>query len=170
MFIRVFFAAGLLTFVGLGLWFLLAPPGEPEVTTGEVLERAERAGAESEQVRDSLRRQLVLSRYDLERAPAIVSGTVVNNTDYPFVNVQVGFRLYDADSTRIGTVRDTAPIVEAGDVWNFSISLPPEQTAARAENYELQGEPKAPLDPNARTGGTGGTPGAPPQNGAGQQP
>lgn len=152
--IKVFLTTGvvvLLGFIALGLWFLFAPGRELDQAAGDYPDRAEIADIENEEARDSLARKLVLSRYDLERGPAVVSGTVVNNTGRPFVNVQVGFRLFDAQGNRMGTVRDTASLVEPDDSWNFRIGLPPEQNAARVEHYDLRGEPKAPLGPNPRS-------------------
>lgn len=152
--VRVFFIIGvlvLLAVIGLGLWYFFAPRAELDRAAGDFPDRTEVSDIETPEVRDSLSRQLVLTRYDLERVPAAVSGSVVNNTGRPFVNVQVGFHLYDAQGNRIGTVRDTMPIIEADDFWNFQIGLRPEMNVARVEHFELQGTPKVPIGPDPRT-------------------
>jgi hypothetical protein len=141
----------LLAFVGLGLWFLFAPGQELDRAAGDHPDRAEVGNIENEEARDSLARKLVLNRYNLERAPAVVSGSVVNNTSRPFVNVQVGFRLLNARGDTVGTVRDTTPIVEADDSWPFRVNFAPDQTVARVEPYDLQGTPKVPLGPEAES-------------------
>ena len=163
--IRVFFITGvllLLAVIGLGLWYFFAPGREVDRAAGDAPRRTEVADIENEEARDSLARKLVLSQYDLERAPSVVSGSVVNNTGRPFVNVQVGFRLFDAQGNLVGTVRDTTPIVEADDSWHFRVGFQPGKSVARVEHYDLRGEPKAPLGPDARSvrrpeAGLGGT-------------
>lgn len=149
--VNVFFIIGviaLLGFVGLGLWYFFAPRAEVDTAAGDAPRRTAVADIENEEARDSLARKLVLSRYELQRVPAVVSGTVVNNTGRPFVNVQVGFHLFDASGSRVGAVRDTAPVVEADDSWIFRIGLPADQVVTRVEPEEVQGTPKAPLGPN----------------------
>jgi hypothetical protein len=152
--VNVFLVAGviaLLAFVGLGLWFFFAPGKELDRAAGAFPERTEVADIQDEEARDSLARKLVLTRYDLQQDPAVVSGSVLNNTGQPFVNVQVGFRLLDADGDSVSTVRDTTSIVEADDSWVFRISLPPGRRVTRVEATDLQGTPKAPLGPDARS-------------------
>lgn len=141
----------LLAFVGLGLWYLFAPGQEVDRAAGDSPDRAEVGNIENEEARDSLSRQLVLSRYNLESAPAVVSGSVVNNTSRPFVNVQVGFRLFDAQGDSVGAVRDTVPIIEADDSWAFRVGYSADQTVTRVEPYDLQGTPKVPLGPEAES-------------------
>ena len=153
--VNVFLITGvvvLLAFVGLGLWFFLAPGKELDRAAGAHPERTELGDIAAEEARDSLSRQLVLSTYDLQQDPPVVSGTVVNNTGRPFVNVQAGFRLIGAQGDSLGTVRDTTSIVEADDSWIFRISLPTDRRVTRVEPAGLQGTPKAPIGPDARSG------------------
>ena len=87
--------------------------------------------------------------YTLKPAGNVVEGSVMNNTDQPYVNVQVAFDLLSADSTRLATVRDTASEVGPGGSWYFRAAYPPDVSPTSARNTEVSGEQREVTDRQA---------------------
>jgi hypothetical protein len=113
--VQVFFVtAGIafLAIIGLGVFYLVGPR-EP-VTSGE-----QTVTAESGNRLEGMAEELVLNRYQYDPSAQAIEGSVINNTQQPYVNVQVGFTLLGIDSTRIGTVRDTTSELKPGATWAF---------------------------------------------------
>ena len=143
--INVFFVTAALVLVGLigiGVLYLSGPReniDEGETTpdsTGGIRTSDEAATL------DTLRQGLVLSEYTLKPAGNVVEGSVMNNTNQPFVNVQVAFDLLSADSTLLATTRDTASEVGPGGSWYFRAVYPPDVAPASARNAEVSGTQK----------------------------
>ena len=157
-------AVGMLAFVGLGIFFLIAPrqeldAGDDEAGRTQAAQEEVEPGLETEgrlaprdgeevltgnEIRtlDTLRQGLVLTDYVMNSRAKVVEGSVMNNTTQPFVNVQVAFDLFDADSTRLASIRDTTSEVGPGESWSFSVAYPPEISAAHATNTDVSGTQK----------------------------
>lgn len=159
--VRVFFitlAVAFVALVGLGVFYLAGDREEVD-NPGDEVEREEIANAETETVEreyeseaeviEGLRGELNLVNYQLERQRDVVTGSVMNNTSNPFVNVQVAFDLLGADSTRLASARDTTSEIEPGNTWQFSANVPPNTAAVYATLDTLRGEPRSPLGPES---------------------
>ena len=75
---------------------------------------------------------LTLASYRYDPGARIIEGTVLNNTNFPHVNVRVGFSLVRSDSSVLGEARDTTSEVGPGESWEFRIPVTEDGvTAAR---------------------------------------
>ncbi len=159
--VRIFFitlVAALLALVGLGVFYLVGPRAEVD-NPGDEVEREEIANAETEtvgreyereaEVIDTLRGELNLLDHKLERSRDVVTGSVMNNTSNPFVNVQIAFDLLGADSTRLASARDTTSEIEPGNTWQFSANVPPNTAAVSARLDTLIGTPRNETGPES---------------------
>lgn len=75
--------------------------------------------------------------YKLDIGSRVVEGSVQNTANDPYVNVQVAFRLTDAQGNTAGTVRDTTSQINPGHTWVFRV--PATATATTAELDDLSG-------------------------------
>ena len=92
---------------------------------------------------DSLQGQLVLLEYSLDSARTAVTGHVVNNSDQEYLSVQLAFDLMAADSSLLGSIRDTSGQLLAGEAWRFSLPVARRDSLAFVIPTELHGEPVA---------------------------
>lgn len=169
---KVFFVTLVVAFValvGLGV-FYLAGPGEEVDNPGDEVEREDIATTDNEataitgaeeseealadyedeaELIEALRGELNLLNFELERQRDVVTGSVMNNTRYPFVNVQIAFDLLGTDSTRLATARDTTSEIEPGNTWRFSANVPPGTAAVYAVLDTLRAAPRLPLGPES---------------------
>jgi hypothetical protein len=75
--------------------------------------------------------------FQLDPGSSVVEGSVQNTANDPYVNVQVAFRLTDAQGNTAGIVRDTTSQINPGHTWVFRI--PTTATATTAELDDLSG-------------------------------
>lgn len=141
--VRIFFITVVLVLIGLvGLGiFYLASSGE-NIGEGESEREDVMVNDEAETLERIDEGDLVLTEYTVERSAKVVEGSVLNNTNQPFVNVQVAFELLDADRALLAVVRDTASEVGPGESWYFRVSYPPDVSVAHADLAELTGYQK----------------------------
>lgn len=141
---KVFFITAALVLVGLigiGVLYLAGP--REDIDEDAAMRDPDSVRTSEEAVTlDTLRRGLVLSEYTLKPGGNVVEGSVMNNTDQPFVNVQVAFDLLSADSALLATTRDTASLLEPGGSWYFRAVYPPDVAPANARVADVSGTQK----------------------------
>ncbi|HET6567267.1 MAG TPA: FxLYD domain-containing protein [Rhodothermales bacterium] len=125
---------------------LLGCRTENDRTPGQPGEPAAREGTSEMTASDS---DLVLVGYALDKQTDRISGSVMNNADEGYVNVQVAFNLYDSGGRMVGTARDSTSEVQPGDVWTFGISVPQQQGVSRVELVGVSGTHRTMIGPGA---------------------
>lgn len=161
---QVFLIAGgllLVAALALGFFYLFAP-GDQVVALEERDEVEQpREGyeqglfsgvvtaGERGEVLDSLRGSVVMLDYQYDRQAGEVSGSVLNNTRQPFVNIQIGFRLLDASEQVVGTVADTLGQIGPSATQRFNIVLPVDQAVTSVEPQLLTAQQRNVVGPQA---------------------
>lgn len=115
-----------------------------DITTDRPTEKGLRDRAGETAAPDS---NLVLVGYALDKQTDRISGSVMNNADEDYVNVQVAFNLYDSSGRMVGTARDSTSEVQSGDVWTFGISVPQQEGVTRVELVGVSGTHRTMIGP-----------------------
>ena len=137
-------ALAVLGFIGLGILYLIGPRAtveqEPVLSKEAVYEEDVLRGRQSDML-EGAPEELILLPATVKRGEAAIEGSIMNNADRAYVNVQVWFELYAADSTRIGAAVDTTGMVEPGDTWRFHATLPEDVLVAEVGSARIQAVP-----------------------------
>lgn len=123
------------------MFVLASVRGERDADPGALEEQAELA-AERAAVPDSASLatsalRVVEQRFD--PAGREIEGSILNTTNFSFVNVQVGFDLLASDGRVVGQARDTTSTIGPGETWIFNISLVGDAAASSVRLASLTG-------------------------------
>jgi hypothetical protein len=88
---------------------------------------------------DEFEGRLEVAEYRYESAARRVEGSVVNETDYPIVNVQVEFVVLGIEGDSLTAVRDTTSEVAPRETWQFSISVPGDEPVSDVRPVRVTG-------------------------------
>lgn len=97
--------------------------------------------ASDTKVINHLHPNLAVLDYTILRGKEVITGTVLNNSDEPLVDIEIAFDLFYTDSSRVGTVAERTSELKPGDTWDFTIDLPADQFVAGAVPVSLNGTP-----------------------------
>lgn len=139
--VNVFFVAlvaGLVIMVGV-VYFIVRDRPNEDVVEG----RERQVTSESAWTMEGMEEDLVLVEYQFEPQQARISGSVMNNSTFPFVRVEAEFELYDEQDEAIDQVMGFTSRVGPGQTWRFNIPVPPELTVSRVEPIALRGGQQA---------------------------
>ncbi len=105
------------------------------IERGTALDRERAVTPDSGDVSAALR----LVEYTYDPGSRILKGSLMNVTNFAYVNVQVRFDLLESDSSVVGEARDTTGTVRAGDTWLFNITVPGEAQVSAVAPTSITG-------------------------------
>ncbi len=146
------------------IWMAVAPRQAPETSPEGVAQNPGniRLGPVTERALANETDGIGLAEYRFDPGTRRIEGSVMNSTNYPYVNVQVSFDLLQSDGSRIGEARDTARSIEPGGAWLFNIAIPENATISSVRPASLTGGrrgvvgPQSNPDVTQREAGRGG--------------
>lgn len=110
----------LIVIVGYGVTTFISPRDSADQTADE---RAERPTAQTLTLDESSPSDLRILEYAFDPASRQLQGSVMNDSERWYVNIQVEFVYLDVDGDSAGTVRDTTRELAAGETWRFDIFI-----------------------------------------------
>lgn len=93
--------------------------------------------------------RLDVAEYRYDAAARRIEGSVVNETDYPFVNVQVEFIVLDLAGDSLTAARDTTSEVAPRETWQFAITIPDGEAVSDVRPVRVTGAQRQVEGPDA---------------------
>lgn len=98
---------------------------------------------------DEFEGRLDIAEFSFNEASRQIEGSVVNETEFPVVNVQVEFVVMDLNGDSLTAVRDTTSEVAPRETWQFSISVPGDEPVSEVRPGRVSGAQRQTTGPDA---------------------
>jgi hypothetical protein len=118
-------------------WAVFTLVGQRETVDPEAAE--DRIPTHDDAMLDDFEGRLAIVEYRYEEADRRIAGSVVNETDYPVVNVQVEFLVRGLDGDSLTTVRDTTSELAPRETWLFRVDVPGDEAVSEVQPISAQG-------------------------------
>jgi len=125
----------LIVILAYGLMTLFAPRDSVDPTSDDRAQRMD----DSIRVDTTLTTDLRLVEYEFDSASRQLQGSVMNDSERWYVNVQVEFVYLDVDGDSAGVVRDTTRELAAGETWHFDIYVDEDEGVGEVLPGRVQG-------------------------------
>jgi hypothetical protein len=118
-------------------WAVFALVGQRETIDPEAAE--DRIPTHDDATLEQLEGRLEIVEYRYDEADRRIEGSVINETDYPVVNVQVEFLVRGLDGDSLTTVRDTTSELAPRETWLFRAEVPGDEAVSEVQPIRAQG-------------------------------
>jgi hypothetical protein len=98
---------------------------------------------------DQLEGRLEVVEYSFNEAMRRIEGSVMNETEYPVVNVQVEFVVLNLSGDSLTSVRDTTSEVAPRETWLFNIFVPGDEAVSTVRPVRVTGAQRQTTGPAA---------------------